>query len=263
MDLNVVTHETGRDTEASKPSIAQQFAKANSDSTDLDRAIEIYKEFANRANGYLHTSVFERMRDGADEVVVKAFFASPFADVRIWLPEMFGTFVARFPDHPLTYVVVDNLSDEYGKYLGHSDIEPSHAHLYRRILDVLAVPVLEGTMTTPAQPTSEAAADFYAWFKETVAKQSAEYLIGHFLAYEITDVLDFPDYTVAAKRLWPNRPELQEFFVQHADSGHDAAFARDLQPIFAQNRKVMIEAMGNLLEHWTEFYRGASIETGR
>jgi hypothetical protein len=118
-------------------------------------------------------------------------------------------------------------------------------------------------MTTPAQPTSEAAADFYAWFKETVATQSAEYLIGHFLAYEITDVLDFPDYTVAANRLWPNRPELQEFFVQHADSGHDAAFARDLQPIFAQNRKVMIEAMGNLLEHWTEFYRGASIETGR
>ena len=115
-------------------------------------------------------------------------------------------------------------------------------------------------MTTPAQQTSKAAADFYKWFREKVATESPDYLIGHFLAYEITDVLDFPDYTAAAKRMWENNAPVHEFFTQHADSGHDAAFARDLQPFFVQNRKAMISAMGNLLENWTKFYRGASAE---
>jgi hypothetical protein len=247
--------------DSTETSIAELFVEITSRTTDLGRVIEIYKEFANRPDGYLHTPVFERFRDGKDDAVVRRFFASPFADVRIWLPEMFGIFVSRFPDHPQTYIVVDNLSDEYGKYLGRHNIEPSHATLYRRVLEELEVPVREGTMTTPARPTSRAAASFYKWFKERVEKESPDYLIGHFLAYEITDVLDFPDYTTAAKRIWPGRSDLHEFFTQHADSEHDAAFARDLLPFFAKNRKTMISAMGHLLENWTSFYRDASAET--
>lgn len=249
-----------KSTERAERGIAQEFIDAIPVDADLNSVIKIYKEFANRPDGYLHTSVFERMRDGKDDTVLRNFFASPFADVRIWLPEMFGIYTSRFPDHPQTYIVVDNLSDEYGKYLGRSDIEPSHALLYRRILDELQVPVKEGTMTTPAQQISKAAADFHSWFKQKVASESPEYLTGHFLAYEITDVLDFPDYTSAIKRMWPDRQDLHEFFTQHADSGHDAAFAKDLQPFFEKNRKPMIEAMGNLLENWTKFYRGASAE---
>ena len=244
----------------SETGIAKKFVDAIPATASLGSVIEVYKDFARQPEGYLHTPVFERMRDGQDDVMVKRFFASPFADVRIWLPEMFGVYVSRFPDHPQTYVVVDNLSDEYGKYLGHINVEPSHALLYRRILDTLNVPVREGTMTTPAQQTSKAAANFYSWFKQRVATESPDYLIGHFLAYEITDVLDFPDYTSAAKRMWSDKPETHEFFTQHADSGHDAAFARDLEPFFEQNRKAMVVAMGVLLENWTKFYRSASEE---
>ncbi|MEK7557535.1 MAG: iron-containing redox enzyme family protein, partial [Patescibacteria group bacterium] len=155
---------------------------------------------------------------------------------------------------------VDNLSDEYGKYLGHAEIEPSHALLYRRVLNKLGVPVRDGTMTTPAQQSSKAAADFYQWFREKVATESPDYLLGHFLAYEITDVLDFPDYATAALRMWPGDTAIHEFFIQHAESDHDSAFARDLQSFFEENREAMISAMGKLLEQWTVFYQRASEE---
>lgn len=255
MTLDVATN-----LDVTVPGIAKQFAVAHSRNSSLDRVIEVYKEFADRSNGYLHTPVFERLRDGAKDEAVKRFFASPFADVRIWLPEMFGIYVSRFPDHPMTYIVVDNLSDEYGKYFGNDTQQPSHALLYRRVLDELGVAIARDTMTTPARPTSRAAAAYYDWFREQVETEAPEYLIGHFLAYEITDVLDFPDYTIAAKRIWREKPEVHEFFWQHAESGHDAAFARDLEPFFAEHRKPVIAAMGNLLEEWTKFYRAASLE---
>lgn len=255
-----MTLDIGTTLDVTVPGIARQFGVAHSRNARLGRVIEVYKEFADRTNGYLHTPVFERLRDGENDAAVKRFFASPFADVRIWLPEMFGIYVTRFPDHPLTYIVVDNLSDEYGKYFGNDEQQPSHALLYRRVLDELGVAVREDTMTTPAKQTSKAAAAYYDWFREQVETEAPEYLIGHFLAYEITDVLDFPDYTIAAKRIWRDKPGVHEFFSQHADSGHDAAFARDLEPFFEENRKPVIAAMGELLEQWTKFYRAASAE---
>ena len=243
-------------------STAKQFIDEIAQSK-LGVAIDIYKNTAKRSHdGYLNAEVFQRMRDGKNDDAVRRFFAGPFAQVRIWLPEMFGLYISRFPDHTYTYVVADNLSDEYGKYLGHKDIKPSHAQLYRRVLNELKIPVVENTMSTPVKRSSQAATSFYDWFKKRTMTESPEYMIGHFLAYEITDVLDFPDYLVAALRLWPEKSNVHEFFTQHAESGHDAAFARDLENFFEQNRQRMIEGMGNLLEQWTIFYHRASEEVG-
>lgn len=241
--------------------IVNRFVNDASKIDNLTEVIKLYKDFAkDQSDGYLNTYVFQRMRDGKDNEAIKRFFAGPFAEVRVWLPEMFGLYISRFPDYPYTYVVVDNLSDEYGKYLGHNNIKPSHAQLYRRLLDELGVKVLEETMTTPKKKLSKAASNFYNWFKKIVINEPPEYLIGHFLAYEITDVLDFPDYLNFIVRIWPDRKDLHEFFTQHAESGHDAAFSKDLQPLFLNNKQKIIKAMGNLLECWTIFYQEASEE---
>jgi hypothetical protein len=242
--------------------VAKQFIDENSRG-DLNAIIDTYKNIAKRPpTGYLNTNIFQRMRDGKNDDAVRDFFAGPFAQVRIWLPEMFGLYISRFTDHPYTYVIVDNLSDEYGKYFGHKNFEPSHAQLYRRVLDELEVKVAENSMSTPVERSSQAAANFYDWFKEQTTTKLPSYMIGHFLAYEITDVLDFPDYLVAAHRLWPQKSNVHEFFTQHAESAHDATFARDLENFFEQNRQKMIEGMGNLLEQWTTFYQQASEEVG-
>ncbi len=241
--------------------IAKQLETEAQLTTDLSGIVSLYKDLAKRfPDGYLNTLVFERMRDGQNDAVVKRFFAGPFAEVRIWLPEMFGIYISRFPDHPYTYVVVDNLSDEFGKYVGHQKIEPSHAQLYRPILDALEVAVIDGTMSTPTKRSSGAAANFYKWFREKTITEPPAYMLGHFLAYEITDTLDFPDYLTAAQRIWPENTAIHEFFTQHADSGHDASFAHDLQFLFEQNRDAMIAGMGNLLEQWTMFYQGVAKE---
>lgn len=229
-------------------------------SEKLSDAVAVYKEAAGLPGGYLNTVIFQRMRDGTDDERVKRFFAKPFAEVRTWLPGMLGLYISRFPDHPYTYVVADNLSDEYGKYVGHGDIEPSHAELYHPLLDELGVEVAEGTMSTPAHPASHAASDFYEWFKNTTATEQPAYMLGHFLAYEITDVLDFPDYYRAAKRIWPHNKGVHEFFTQHAHSGHDSTFARGLQPVFAQNQATMVAAMAQILVRWTTFYEKAARE---
>lgn len=248
---------------ADEGQLSKLFLESVPNSANLSRAIELYKELANGPSGYLRTRIFERMRDGQDDLEVENFFAGPFAEVRTWLPEMFGTYISRFSDYPQTYIVADNLSDEYGKYVGKNKLEPSHALLYRRVLEELHIPIKAGTMTTPANPKSAAAAHFRSWFEERVNSESPEYLMGHFLAYEITDVLDFPDYTKAANRMWPNNMSILEFFTQHAGSGHDASFAADLGPLFKQNRKQILSAMSSLLEHWTRFYLQASEEVKR
>lgn len=228
---------------------------------ELQHVIKLYKDFARaKPDGYLNVPVFEAMRTSPLSSVVTNFLAGPFAEVRTWLPEMFGRFIARFPDYPHTQVIADNLSDEYGKYMGRHKLELSHAELYRRVLDELKVPIQSGTMSTPKTPKSQAAKRFREWFSDVVNTESPEYLIGHFLAYEITDVLDFPDYDKAVKVIWPGRRDLHEFFSEHADSDHDGTFSRGLQSFYEENQYAMVVAMGNLLDHWTVFYVKASEE---
>ena len=221
---------------------------------ELQEAINLYKKEAKSNIGYLNNPIFQRMRDGKDDNLVKRFFTSPFAHVRIWLPQMFGLFLQRFYDHPYAYVVVDNLSDEYGKYAGAKELEPTHADLYRHLLDILKIPIKSETMSTPDTKPSKAANNFYKWFKEQVETKSVYYLLSHFLAYEITDVLDFSDYTTAIKRIYPDESEMHEFFTQHANSGHDESFGRDLQTVYNKHKKEMDEALANLLQHWYIFY---------
>lgn len=239
------------------------FAEAALLSSSLRDAIRLYKSSARAGpDGYLNSPVFRQMRSPDGEACVRRFFAGPFAEVRTWLPEMFGLYISRFPDHPCTYIVADNLADEYGKYLGRRSIEPSHADLYRRVLDELDVPVMAETMSTPAVQNSLAAKSFRDWFRHRVVTASPDYLIGHFLAYEITDVLDFPDYSGAVKRIWPKRPDLHEFFVEHAQSNHDDSFSRELQIFYEGHQRPMVEAMAGLLDRWTRFYAEAATEVG-
>lgn len=222
--------------------------------------IAAYKKAANLPDGYLHTPIFQRMRDGKDDRAVQRFFGGPFAEVRTWLPAMFGLFIFRFPDHPYAHVVTDNLSDEYGKYRGSTEIKPSHAQLYRRVLDKIGLPVQEGTVSTLQEQQSKAAQAFYSWFVRVANTTTPNYLLGHFLAYEITDVLDFPDYTIAVQRIWPDDAGILEFFTQHAESGHDVSFAEGLQRFFELNKDTMVSAMANLLVKWTAFYQEAAAE---
>ena len=226
----------------------------------LSEAVKLYKQEAKSSEGYLNNPIFQRMRDGKNDELVTKFFAHPFAHVRIWLPQMFGLFIQRFYDHPYAYVVADNLSDEYGKYVGAKKLEPTHADLYNPLLKALKVPVKKETMSTPKTESSNAANNFYKWFREQVENKSVYYLLGHFLAYEITDVLDFPDYTTAIKRIYPDKVEIHEFFTQHAGSGHDESFGKDLQPVYEKHKKEMDEALANLLQHWYIFYEQSLTE---
>ena len=63
--------------------ITKKFEKETKNIRDLGKVIQIYKDLARRPpGGYLNTPVFERMRDGKDDEMVKRFFAGPFAEVR-------------------------------------------------------------------------------------------------------------------------------------------------------------------------------------
>jgi|GEM_PF-5576961 hypothetical protein len=212
-------------------------------------------------DGYLHVPLFERMRDGRNDDAVKKWFLGPFAENRPWLPEMQGIFIARFFDHPYAHVVARNMAEEFGIELNAGEPKPSHSALYRRLLDECGVSVLDGMTSIPIVQRSTGSRIFYDWFRERLETQSAAYLLALLWAYEIEgDKIDFPFFLTAAKRIWPGRTDLLQFFVEHAETTHDIVFGADLQPMFDEHGKEMVGAMCDLHERYVQFYRATSDE---
>ncbi len=146
--------------------IANLFEKRSEGYKSLGEVMSIYKDLArDQKQGYLNTPLFERLQDGKNDGSVKRHLSQGFAQMRTWLPQMFGIFTMRYFDHPYAHVVVDNLRDEFGLYAGHKKKKASHAELYRRVLDELNVEVVKGSMSTPLAQASKANGHFHRFFK--------------------------------------------------------------------------------------------------
>lgn len=171
-----------------------------------------------------------------------------------------------FHDDPDATKYVYRLGGLYQLHVEPPSQDPEHSALYARILQASGEPIVSGLMSTPGRLRySEAAADFYIWFDQMVRTKPFPYMMAFFLAYEITDGLDFPDMSTAVKRMFPNEKDLYEFSDVHAASDHDSKFMSTMLSVdpdfFTTNREEVINAMGAILGHWTIFNRRASAES--
>ncbi len=234
----------------------RDFLSAAESSPNVQQAV---REFViSMEQGYLRGKFFQVVADGTCPESVKAFLGGPFAQMRAPFSRWLATVIARFPDHAETEAFAYNLRDEFGEEPG----RPSHAALYRRLIDELGVQVEEGKVSTPAISSSEAARAVKESCERVVASESLAYLAGFFAGFEATDGPDFTRLGVAVRQIWPDRPDLHEFFHTHAISDHDIKFVANLNPLFLQQKPEFLRGMDDFLKLWTKFYEQATQEVG-
>lgn len=239
---------------------AERFVQGAKGLETVTGALHHYQSYAR--SGYLTEEIFERFCDGKEDPAILNWLAGPWPHVRTWVPEMHGRFFVRFHDSPYIKTVAENLGDECGLYRDGTEGD-THAELYARVMRELGVPIKQGTLSTPEGEGFASASTFYGWFREQMDTLPEPAVLGHLLAYEVADDLDFTKYEKAATRLWPGRDDLLEFFLLHRTSGHDETFAERLQPLYEQDPDMMLHAMGNMLPHWRRFYQESWREAKR
>ncbi len=218
-----------------------------------------------KVHGYHDTKIFRAMRDsnGKNDAKLRKFWAESFAEMRPWVPQALAIFLTEIYDHPLAWVLAENMASEYGQELGVSTVGPSHSILFLPVLQKLNVRIKGDTMATPLNPKSQAAKKFHETFLKKIRNESIAFRFGYLGAYEETgDLPDFRLYRVAVHRMFPGKRSFDRFFDIHAESNHGDKFAKNLQQLFQKERTEMMRGMCALLIDSKKYFIDSGEEIG-